>query len=432
MYEAYITRIKNLRKHSNADRLQVGECFGNFVIVDLRTFENELGVYFPTDGKIGIEYATQNNLLRKKDENGNSCGGYLDPERRNITSLKLRGEKSDGLFMPLTSLDKFCDIEALKEGDKITVLNGIVICEKYIPVKKTANKVTSNKVKPKNVDRISFPLFEEHVDTSQLAYNLHQFKTGDTCYITLKMHGTSGRTSYSLEEFQKKQNLIQKLLKIKNKLVKSWKYISGTRKMVLQSYANGYYGDNNFRRKWHDFFVDKLQKGETVYYEIVGYTEGSRFIMPECSNKKTCDKEFIKQYGDITKFTYGCQEGENNVYVYRMTMTNEDGYVVEYPWELVKLRCEQMCINHVPQLDKFIYTTNEDLMQRVHTYYDGADSVGKTHIREGIVVRIDNKAKFSAFKHKNFNFKVLESIIKVDAIEPDMEEAQEVIEVEEK
>ena len=30
MYNAYITRIKNLRKHPNADRLQLGECFGNF------------------------------------------------------------------------------------------------------------------------------------------------------------------------------------------------------------------------------------------------------------------------------------------------------------------------------------------------------------------------------------------------------------------
>ena len=36
MYEAYITKIKNVRKHSNADRLLVGECFGNNVIVDLK------------------------------------------------------------------------------------------------------------------------------------------------------------------------------------------------------------------------------------------------------------------------------------------------------------------------------------------------------------------------------------------------------------
>lgn len=50
MYCAYVTRIHNLRKHTNADRLLCGECFGNTVIVDLGTDPDQLGVYFPTDG----------------------------------------------------------------------------------------------------------------------------------------------------------------------------------------------------------------------------------------------------------------------------------------------------------------------------------------------------------------------------------------------
>lgn len=80
MYCAYITRIKNLRKHSNADRLLCGECFGNTVIVGLDTQPNELGVYFPVDGKLGVEFAQKHDLLRRKDENGNPAGGYLDPD----------------------------------------------------------------------------------------------------------------------------------------------------------------------------------------------------------------------------------------------------------------------------------------------------------------------------------------------------------------
>lgn len=133
MYQAYITRIKNLHKHSNADRLLVGECFGNNVIVSLDYTDNQLGVYFPIDGKLGEEYARKNKLLREKDENGNDIGGYLDPVKRNIRAIKLRGEQSDGLFMSLESLVDFCDISQLKEADIITTLNGILICEKYIP-----------------------------------------------------------------------------------------------------------------------------------------------------------------------------------------------------------------------------------------------------------------------------------------------------------
>lgn len=86
-----------------------------------------------------------------------------------------------------------------------------------------------------------------------------------------------------------------------------------------------------------------------------------------------------------------------------------------------------MGIKCVPTFEKFIYTTWEDLMERVEKYYDGPDPIGKTHIREGVVVRIDNREKFTAFKHKPFNFKVLEGIVKDNSDTPDMEEAEELI-----
>ncbi|GCD11748.1 hypothetical protein [Clostridium tagluense] len=112
------------------------------------------------------------------------------------------------------------------------------------------------------------------------------------------------------------------------------------------------------------------------------------------------------------------------MYVYRMTSTNPQGFIVEYPWELVKLRCEQMGAKHCIEFDKFIFTTIEDLMERVDKYVDGADPIGLTHVREGIVVRIDDKEKFTAYKHKNFSFKVLEGLIKADDI-IDMEEQED-------
>ena len=44
-----------------------------------------------------------------------------------------------------------------------------------------------------------------------------------------------------------------------------------------------------------------------------------------------------------------------------------------------------------------------------------------------VVVRIDNRPSFTAYKHKNFNFKCLEGIIKDTSDAPDMEEAEELI-----
>ena len=60
--------------------------------------EGQKVVFFPSDGQLSLEYATDNNLVRKKDENGNNIGGYMDAEKRNVTAIRLRGEKSKESF----------------------------------------------------------------------------------------------------------------------------------------------------------------------------------------------------------------------------------------------------------------------------------------------------------------------------------------------
>ena len=77
------------------------------------------------------------------------------------------------------------------------------------------------------------------------------------------------------------------------------------------------------------------------------------------------------------------------------------------------------------------FTPGEWVKAIAEQYYDGPDPIGKTHVREGVVVRIVNKPKFCAYKHKNFGFKCLEGLVKAEATAPDMEEAQEEINEEE-
>ena len=431
MYCAYVTTIKTLRKHSNADRLQCTEVFGNNVIVDMNIKEGQKVIYFPVDGQLSEEFAENNNLVRKKDEKGNNIGGYLDPEKRNIKALKLRGEKSDGLVMPIEVLSPYVDVDILKNGDQITMLNGHVICRKYIPrgnqVIKKAKPVTGKK-SSNTGDKYLF--FKEHIDTAQLAYNESAFREGDTCYITLKMHGTSARTMNAIEVRTKKRNeFLKKVFRLKDKEERKYKLVTGTRRVVLKENmeSDGFY-NSAFRFKYHEYLKDKLPKGAEIFYEIVGWADRENLIMNKADNRLLKDEEFIRQYGEDTVFSYGCEQGENRCFVYRMTITNEDGFVVELPWEAVQDEVEQLGMQCVPTFEKFIYSTWDDLMERVMKYYDGPDPVGLTHIREGVVVRIDNRPSFTAFKHKNFNFKVLEGIIKENAAEPDMEEAEELIE----
>lgn len=456
MYKAYITELKNVRLHPNADRLQLGDCFGNTVCVDLSYTEGQVGVYFPTDGQLSVEFAEANNLLRKKDDAGNNIGGYMDPSKRNICAIRLRGEKSDGLFLPLKSLESFGDVSTLRAGDTIDVFNGHEICCKYIPrTNHRSGNMGGNKTRKKKVNIA--PLFAEHADTEQLTYNLSAFKPGDEIEITLKMHGTSQRTGYLPVLKGYKKTFVDWLLRRDGKPIYDWGYVSGTRRTVLDNYDGGYYGSNEFREQHSKTFEGKLWKGETVYYEVVGFTHTNAPIMAEGNNEKL-GKDFVNQYGKTTVFSYGCEpfgfkvippdpkiptatpkvdftKPQSDIYVYRMTMTNEDGAVVEYTPDFMRYRCEQMGVKTVPVFTRFILhdydlemddrSPGEIAKDVAERYYDGPDPIGKTHVREGVVVRILNRPKFCAYKHKNFSFKVLEGIIKDTAAAPDIEEAEE-------
>ena len=457
MHCGYVVKVENLRPHGNADRLQIATFFGNDTCVGLNTVIGEIGIYFPTDLQLSVEYCDANNLVRKKDESGNNIGGYMDPDKRNVTAVRLRGERSDGLYMPLSSLVfTGVNLDDVNVGDTIDVVNGVEICRKYIPrgnKRRGGGQSDGNRTRKKKVPVA--PLFCEHADTEQLAYNLSAFRPGDQIEITLKMHGTSQRTGYLPTLKGYKKNILDYILRREGTPIYDWGYVTGTRRTVLENYDGGYYGDNAFRETHSKVFEGKLHKGETVYYEVVGFTDNGTPIMGSSSNAKLNDKEFIKQYGDTTVFSYGCSPtGEktlygqdedgvysiteynkySDMYVYRMTITNEDGDVVEYTPDFMRYRCEQMGVKCVPVFDKFIIDETEmnnggfkiagDVaLYNAERFYDGPDPVGKTHVREGVVVRIVNRPKFTAYKHKNFSFKVLEGIIKSNAETPDIEEA---------
>lgn len=456
-YNAYVVKVKELRAHPNADRLQIATFFGNDVCVGLDIQIGMMGLYFPTDGQLSEEYCEYNNLVRKKDAAGNSIGGYMDPNKRNVTTIRLRGEKSDGLYMPLESLNFLnVDISTFKEGDVINVIDGHEICCKYIPKRPNHAPAAGagNRTRKKKVDIA--PLFKEHADTEQLAYNLSAFHPGDQIEITLKMHGTSQRTGYLPVVKGYKRNLLDIILRREGTPIYDWGYVSGTRRVVLEDYSGGFYGSNEFREMHSKTFEGKLLKGETVYYEVVGFTQTGAPIMGNGKNEKL-GKDFVKQYGKETVFSYGCvpnsedwvphdhcelepQKPQSDIYVYRMTMTNEDGDVIEYTPDYMRYRCEQMGVKTVPVFWKGYIpeypgskeddtiSTGEWIKNVAELYYEGTDPIGKTHIREGVVVRIINRPKFAAYKHKNFEFKMLEGLIKESANAPDVEEAQEVVE----
>ena len=427
----YIVKVKELRAHPNADKLYIATFFGNDTCVSIDTQVGDIGVYFPCDLQLSLEFCIANHLCRKLPD-GTADTGYMEVDKRNITAIRLRGERSDGLYLPIKCFDYCYNDDAsayLKVGDIINEVNGHPICNKYIPRTNKQNKTNSPNVSKtrKHKDPIA-PLFKEHIDTAQLAYNLNAFKPGDLIEITRKLHGTSARIGYLPVLKGYKRTLWDKITHKDGKPIYEYDYINGTRRTIICDWDGGFYGSNEFRKHALEAIKGKLHQGEEIFMELVGFTDDGVPIMGSVSNKKTNDKAFIKQYGDMTTFSYGCDPTgvtapKNDFYVYRMTLTTPDGYTVEYSPEYTRYRCEQMGVKFVPiewrgYIPEHPASENDDtisagewIMNKAEQYYDGPEPIDPRHVREGVVVRLVDKPSFTAYKHKNFSFRLISGII---------------------
>lgn len=405
-YSAIVARV-NVRPHPNADRLQIGTVNGIQVIVGIDTQDGELGVYFPFDGQLSEVFATANNLVRVKNEDGTYSGGMFDANRR-VRAMNLRGVKSDGFWCPLSYFDFISGVGSVitQEGNTFTEINGIPICNKYVTpqtARAIANRVANT---TRKVEEFKFP---EHVDTDQYAYVKNTINPG-IVYITEKVHGTSGR--YGHVEYTRKANtwrekivaFFQRVLGFDN-TIHGTRYVIGTRRTIIQDNASGFYGDESFRRNAVKGIT--LRDNEILYFELVGFTTTGAPIMANHDTTKL-PKEYVKRYGPVMRYTYGCNEGECKLFVYRITQNS-----VELSWNQVVQRCNELGLKHVPVLETLIYDGNiENLDATVENYTNAESTIDSRHISEGIVLRIESEHGTQFVKNKSWPFKLMEGILK--------------------
>jgi hypothetical protein len=437
MYSAIVAPI-TVRKHPNADKLQLGTVAGHQVVVGLDVHDGDLGVFFPTDGQLSHEMCVANTLY-----NESACGelgvtapvvagfakyGFFSAKRR-VRAQKFRGEKSDGYWTELQALAwTGYDLSLLKAGDTFTELDGKLVCNKFYnpaTLRAMANAQKHGKKQPNVV-------FPKHVDTEQFRYFVGNIPSGSIIWFTEKVHGTSGRYGHVYETYEPHwwtrtvRTLCNRLVgdRVKPKFTR-WTHLNGSRNVLLeQSVGEGFYGTNDFRYRMTENL--QLHKGEIVYFEIVGFVDSERQIMePQPIDPKQL-KDVAKQFGDRMEYTYGCVPGECKKYVYRITRLNEDGVEVELGWPQVIQRCRELGLETVPQLapPQFYYGDTEKLVTLVNSLTDGVSTLDARHIREGVVLRVDTPDGVTKFyKNKAWVFGVLEGYIKDSDTVVDTEEA---------
>lgn len=415
-YKAYVTQLQNVEKAPNSDNLYIGRIFWHEQVITNDIPAGTEVLYLPSDGELFRWFGDELSLFRK-NEDGTPQGGYID-DNGHIRAIRLRGNRSDGIVITLDRIYEIFGDQGWKVGDEVDEVNGEKFCTKYIPKRSAPGETPKTSVKGKKAFGLVYPEFDMHVDTEQLMYHLDAFQPGDIISLSLKMHGTSQRTMNTYAEYP--LSWFCKLFHMKPKRKDA--IVCGTRRRVTGN--GGYYGSDEFRKAHHNRIAEVCIPGMEIFYEVVGYYGPGEAdtIMPIGKNSKLHSKEFEKQFGPRTVFSYGCQPGESEAYIYRISVDNGNRELT--PEEIVEF-CREHNLKAVPFFDQFEFTTQEDLLRRVDEYLsDIVDPIGG-HVKEGVVVRIVNRRKFTAYKSKTFEFKVLEGIIKEGAAAPDMEEAEE-------
>jgi tRNA-binding EMAP/Myf-like protein len=414
---AIVCRIKNVRPHPNADRVQLGTACGYQVVVGLDIHENDLGIYFPTDTCLGKDFAEANPELLT----------YFGKNLR-VRTQKFRGENSEGFWCHLQHLPLEVIEAGTKEGTELTTVNGKEVCKKYINPA-TLNKRNFAQNIAKRLRSGSLPTFQKHVETEHLRKEWERIPKDRQWIWTVKVHGTSQRVGNVLVE--RDLSLVERFLQWAGIPVATnrYEYLVGSRNVILgELKPDGSVGKDNFysdefRKEAAKPFLGNLHKGEVVYYEVVGYAAYNSPVMGTVTPK---DKELKKLYGDEITYSYGCANGSFDIYVYRIAYQNEDGTSIDLTWDQVKKRCTELGVKYVPEHPVYGYSELDikacELDKVVEILdIERPDPVDDRHPMEGVVLRVEG-SKPEFYKEKSFTFKVLEGIIK-DADVVDLEEA---------
>jgi tRNA-binding EMAP/Myf-like protein len=416
-YLCKVIVVKNLRKHTNADKLLVFTVDGNDIITSNQTQEGQVSIYFPLECQINHAYLAKNNDYRANlgmNEDPEALGGFFQDNSR-VKAVKLRGQKSEGYVVPITSLsvligDSYKELEN-HVGEEFDTIKDILLVNKYVPrgTKTPGQPGNKDRDKHKFESRLVDNQFRLHYDTAQLGKNLHKIQPNDLISISWKLHGTSFVSSKIL--CKRKLNWKEQLVRWFGFDLTTTEYtnVYSSRKVIKNEDINKdpqhFYGYD----LWSDIndrFKDQLHDGETIYGECVG---------------------FIKDGGYIQKgFDYNCEPGESRIYVYRITYTTPNGKVIDVPFNMMAQRCEQLGVETVPliyfgkakdvfaQLEGSIHNRDKQTEEEFRDdffkflkekYVHDQDSIfcKAKAPEEGIVVRIEG-LKPEALKLKAFRF----------------------------
>lgn len=450
-YLATICKIGEVFPIEGADRLVKTVINGYDIVIGKDNKPGDIVVYFPVETSICGAFLSANNLYERPEFERNSNAeetkelivkaenASTDEERANIVAeikskcgffgkhgrvriLKLRGQYSQGFICGIESMVKYdASLADVKwedlVGTQFNEVNGNEFCWKYVPATKEVRSGGGSdrawRKRMKHIarfDRLIDGQFAFHYSTQMLNEHADVLSPDDIVTISTKRHGTSVIIANVL--CNRKLSAWEKIKKFFGLRVVEKEYgnIYSSRSVIKNRYLNkdthDYYGTDIWGCVNRDF-GPYLDKGMTIYGEIVGYTEGTQKMIQK-------------------SYDYGCREGQWKFMPYRITITDENGDKTEWNVAEVDAWVRKLVGEHPELSEKTLFMDiryhgrigdlypdldesqhwHENLLAKMKcdtTHFDMEknDPLCKNKVPyEGIVIRIDNDKFARAFKLK--------------------------------
>lgn len=410
-YLAKIVKLPAPVKHPNADKLQIFTIDFQGVISDMSAKEGDIYVYFPLECSINKDFISFINGFSNPELNKDKeIKGFFDKNAR-VRAVRLRGTPSQGFIIPIEKLQEwlFSKIHGIDYDSscfnninlEFDSWDNIRICEKYVIISTQEHNGINNKKNHRRFSRILEKQFEFHNNTENLRKNIDKISPDDFIGIHYKKHGTSFVVANILTN--KRLTWKDKLAKVLGVSVndKIYDIVYSSRKVIKNEYetqnSNHYY-NYDLWKDVKDQIGHLIPKGWTLYGEAIGYTRDGGYIQKD--------------------FDYGCRQNEMKIYIYRITVTNPDGYRIN----LDDRQIEEFCLkNGLLYKDTFLYYGKaEDLytdlnineqwhqsfLERLQEEFNDKNCwmcVNKVP-EEGIVLRKQSLFDYEAYKLKSFRF----------------------------
>ena len=329
-YAAVVVRLPPPLTLEGSDFLVGASLLGFQAIISKDHAPGELGIVFPAECQLDTAFCAENSLFRHADLNKDpDVKGYLEDNRR-IRAIKLRGHRSDCLWLPLECLAYTgAKLDELKEGDTFDELNGVPICCKFVIKTKSTRNTPKQEKKFVRVDPRLFP---EHFDSENYWRNSHLIPQDAHVYVTQKIHGTSWRGTRTnvLRKLSVRDRIARKFgVKV---LEHEWDAVAGSRKVIKDpnNEDQQHFYESDIWTQYLARVEHLIPEGFIVYGEIIGWTAEGAAIQ--------------------TNYTYELAPGTCELYVYRIAMVNARGVVVDLSWPQVREWCKDRDIKHVKDL----------------------------------------------------------------------------------